>query len=107
MTQTAFQVLDLVPIHRGNLVARVKLQMPSGLQLTCSVLRSKTDADKIFVTPVAERSKNGAYTNIVDFATPEVRDAWQAAAQAALRPRWAELTAQPEGNERGIYDCQF
>ncbi|MBT9586057.1 hypothetical protein IV102_22135 [bacterium] len=106
MTKLAFQVLDLVPIHRGNLVARVKLQMTSGMILSCSVLRSKTDHDKIFVTPVAERHKNGAYTPIVDFASPEVRDAWQAAAQAALRSRWAELVAPP-ATEVGRYDCQF
>jgi hypothetical protein len=91
--------LDLVPIHRGNLVARVKLLMPSGMILACNVLRSKKDPENVFVLPVGERLHNGSHAPIVDFVKPDLRDAWQAVALAALRPRWAELT-QPQATAK-------
>ena len=92
--QPGFQLLELVLIHRGALVARAKLQMPSGLSVLCNVLRSRKDASQLFVAPVAEKSASG-YTAVIDFATPAVRDSWQAAAIAALRPRWTELIQPP------------
>lgn len=103
----AFALVDLAPIHRGNLVARVKLEMPSGLLLSCNVLKGKP-ADSLWITPVAERTQAG-YQPVVDFATPAVRDGWQAAALAALRPRWAELTQPAQPNEERFprYDANF
>jgi len=90
---SAFQLLELAVIQKGGLVARCRLQMPSGLQLTCNVLRSRKDASVIFVMPPAEKLQSGGYAQIVDFATPELKTAWQAAALEALRPRMTELTA--------------
>ena len=106
MTQPVFQVLDLVPILKGGLVARGRLQMPSGMIVSSNVIRSKKDPEILFVLPVGERLQGGGYAPVVDFATPAVRDAWQAAALAALRPRLAEL-ASPPATEGGRYDGQF
>lgn len=91
----SFSLVDLSLIHRGNLLARARLLMPSGMIVSCSVLRNKKDPESIFVMPVAERLAAGGYANIVDFASPELRDAWQAATIAALRPRWRELLEGP------------
>ena len=100
-----FELLDLAPIHKGNLLARVRLQMPSGMIVAANAVRSRKDADKIFVLPVGERLQGGSFAPVVDFATPELRDAWQEAALAALRPRWRELT-QPQHQEAS-YHGQF
>ena len=87
----AFQLLDLTLIGRGGLLARGRFQLPSGLIVAANVLRSKKDPDKVFVLPVAERQQGGGYSPIVDFASAELREAWQNAALEAIRPRWKEI----------------
>lgn len=94
-----FKLLDLTPVGRGNLLARVRLQMGSGMIIACLVIRSKNDPNKIFVTPVAERQQGGGYSPIIEFATRELRDRWQALALEAVKPRLAELAA-PTANRR-------
>lgn len=98
---TAFELLDMSLIHKGNLLARARFAMPSGLIITANVLRSTKDVGKIFVLPVGERQQGGGFTQIVDFASPELRDAWQAAALKALDPRWADIVQGPARREAG------
>ena len=89
---SAFQLLDLTPISRGGLLARGRFQMPSGLIVTANILRSRKDPEQVFILPVAERQQGGGgYSPIVDFASAELREAWQNAALEAIRPRWEEI----------------
>ena len=92
---SAFKVLELATIFKGALVARVRLEMSSGLIVAGNVLRSRKDADVLFVLPVGERLQNGSYAAVVDFANAELKTAWQAAALEALKPRMAELVSPP------------
>ena len=96
---SGFKVLEVATIFKGALVARVRLEMTSGMTLACNVLRSRKDADVLFVLPVGERLQNGSYAAIVDFANPELKTAWQTAALEALGPRMAELTAPPTNHQ--------
>ena len=91
-----FKLLDLTPIHKGNLLARGRFQMPSGMIVSANVLRNRREPDKIFVLPVVERQQGGGYVQIIDFATPSHREAWQAAALAALQPRWLEVVSRSQ-----------
>lgn len=93
-----FELLELNPIGKGSLLGRIRLRMPSGLIITCNVLRSKKDPSTVFVLPVAERSHGGGLVPIVDFATPELQTAWQESALDAVRPRLPELNAPPKEN---------
>lgn len=89
----AFKLLDLALIHRGNLLARCRFQMPSGMIVSANVLRNNPEPDKIFVLSVGERQQGGGYVQIIDFATPSNREAWQEAALAAFQPRWLEVVS--------------
>jgi hypothetical protein len=97
-----FELLELNPIGKGSLLGRVRLKMPSGLIIACNVLRSKQDGQAVFVLPVGERRHDGGFAPIVDFATPELREAWQDSALAAVRPRLHELL-DPTPKERSQY----
>lgn len=86
-----FKLLELTVIGRGNLLAQGKFLMPSGLTIVGNVLRNRQDASKVFVLPAALRQPGGGYVQIVDFASQELREAWQLAALEAIRPRWKEI----------------
>jgi hypothetical protein len=103
--EVPFEVIFFEPVHKGQLLARIKLLMPSGLILTCSVMKRK-DGEGFFVTPVAERRPGGSWNQIVDFASAKLREAWQARALAALRPHWSQLT-QPQQAEENHYAADF
>lgn len=104
---TKFQLLDLTLIQRGGLVGRCRLQMPSGLILTCNVCRARKDPASISVWPVAERLRDGGYSAIVDFSTDEAKQAWQKLALDALQPRWHELTQPLKTGEGADHDFSF
>lgn len=98
---TAFKLLDLTLIQRAGLVARCRLQMPSGLILTCNICRGRKDPENLSVWPVAERQRAGDYADIVSFSNDEMKQAWQKLALSALQPRWQELTQPPKTGEVG------
>ena len=90
----SFILRELRLIHKGALVAQAKIEMTSGMILTCNILRSRKDAEQIFAMPIGEKTATG-YVQTVEFATAELKAAWQTAALEALKPRWAELVAPP------------
>lgn len=99
----AFELIDHSPIHKGNLLGRVRLQMSSGLIVACNVVRARKDPESVFVLPVGERQQGGSFTPILDFATPQLREAWQASALAALRPRWSQIINPSSPKESSDY----
>lgn len=105
----SFKLLELTPIARGGLLGRARLQMPSGLIIVANIIRGRKDPSKIYVFPPAERQQGGNYVQLIDFATKELRDQWQAAALAAVEPRLDELLAATAPREEASTDgyCPF
>ncbi|MCW5867443.1 MAG: hypothetical protein KIS61_09290 [Candidatus Eremiobacteraeota bacterium] len=101
LAPTAFKLLGLTLIGKGNLLGRAQIQMPSGMVITASVLRNRRDPERIFVLPVAERQQGGGYVNIVDFVSQELRESWQLAAFEAIKPRLADIMEGPPREEVG------
>lgn len=98
---SAFKLVDLSVIGRGGLLAQGRFQMPSGLIVLGNVLRGRKDPEKIFVLPAAQRQQGGGYLQIVDFASAELREAWQNAALEAIRPRLKEILRGEASQEAG------
>ena len=95
-----FRCLNFENIGKGNLVARCKLEMPSGLILTCNVLRKRSNPSDCFVLPVAERLHGGGFAELVGFTSEAGRQAWSDLALEAVRtniapPQASGLPAGP------------
>lgn len=99
--KTPFKLLSASLIQKGNLLARVQLEMPSGMIVAANVLRSRKDPDHVFVLPVGERQQGGGFAQIVDFASPDLREAWQNAALETIRPRMTEILGAAPRQEAG------
>ena len=96
-----FRILDLQAVRRGNLLAQGRVQMGSGLIVRTNFMQGKQGAQDIFPLPAGSKGQGAAWIQVVEFATPELQRAWQAAVMAVAGPRLAEAL---EGQNGGRYD---
>lgn len=89
----------------AKLLGRAKIGMPSGLILLCSVLQGERGP---WVCPPSRSWTDGQgtkrYEDLVEFASPERKRAWQDLALAAVRPHLTAPTR--EEAQDGAY-CPF
>ena len=79
-----FDVLEICPVGLKNLVGQFKIGLPSGLVLRCNLVRNRKGELSVF--PAAHRSSRGNFQAIVEFASPQVKERWEALVFEALEP---------------------
>lgn len=104
----SFECIKFDPILKAGLAARCVLRMPSGIQLTCNIVRRKTDPNEFIVMPVSERLRGGGYGDLVTFATDTVRDRWSEMAFAAIEDKLPQLhTDRVDRSDADYEACDF
>lgn len=97
---SSFKCVGFEPIVKGGLVARCRLEMPSGIILTCNVLRRRSNPTECFVVPVAEKLHGGGFGDLVTFVSDAVRQRWSEMALAAVKPYLETALASTPSHSR-------
>ena len=99
-----FKVLDLQAVRRGNLLAQGRVQMGSGLIIRTNFMQGKQGPQDVFPLPAGAKGQGSAWVQVVEFATPELQRAWQAAVMAVASARLAEALNISQSQNGGRYD---
>lgn len=97
-----FKIIEFRKILKGNLAARVKLEMPSGMVITCSILQQKNDPNSFFVSLPAEKLYGGGYANTVEIPDAERARKFQEIAMKTIEPKLSELRGNFSENQKNF-----
>jgi len=86
MPSATFAIIDWRPFQKNTLQAFLSLQLPSGLVIRDCTFHQKGDSRWIGLParPYEEPGGGKSWSPIVEFASKEARDRFQAAALAAI-----------------------
>ena len=93
-----FKLLDLQPIQRGALLAQGRVQMGSGLIIRVNFMEGKQGQDP-FPLPAGAKGQGNSWTQIVEFATPDLLRSWQAAVMLAAGKQLSDLLKQTPSHQ--------
>lgn len=95
------EFIDWVPIHRKNLLAQGRLVLKSGLIIRVNIIQGNDGQPAVF--PVAIPSQSGRFTQIVEFASAELKYRFQAEARAAIEPFLPQILNSKEQSYNGEF----